>query len=130
MKEVIQKTNYLTGASACLRKSIYKLLQHQAIPEKDQTIDKIDYDKRIDALKKKYPKIDSDLFNNLKAVHALTSQEVHENDWEDFDSPKLRFLLAITKEILIEIYVVPDERRKRSIELLKLKSEAKFVEPQ
>ncbi len=120
------KSNFLTGASACLRKSIYKLLQHQKIPEKDKT----GYDKRIDALKEKYSKIDSGLFDNLKAVHGLTSQEVHENDWQDFDAHTLRFLLEITKEVLIEIYVVPDEKQKRNIEFLTLKSRAKVVEQQ
>lgn len=124
------KANYLTGASGCLRKSIYKFLQHQKIPEKDETTPKIAYDKRIDALKKKYPKIERDLFNNLKSVHGLTSQEVHENDWQDFDSPKLHFLLEITKEILMEIYVLPDEKQKRNEALLKLRSEAKFIEEQ
>ncbi len=114
-------SNFLTGASACLRKSIYKFLQHEKIPENK-------HDVRIEVLKKKYPAIDSDLFNRLKAVHTLTSQELHENDWQDFDAHALRFLLEITKDILIAMYVAPYEKQKRNAELSKLQSKAKFVE--
>ena len=77
------KSNFLTGASAGLRKSIYKLLQHENIKER------LKHDKRVDLLKKKYPKIDAPLLNTLKKVHVLTSQELHENDWQDFDSHTL-----------------------------------------
>lgn len=118
------KSNFLIGSSAALRKSIYKLLQHEAIPERRQT-KFLKHEKRIELLKKKYPKIDEALLNKLKSIHVLTSQELHENDWQDFNSQSLRFLLETTKEILFEIYILPDEKMKRSKELSELESKAK-----
>lgn len=118
------RNNLLTGASACLRKSIYKLLKYETIPEKQQN-EFIKYSERIDLLVKKYPQIDSSLFVHLKTLHELTSQELHENDWKDFDSATLRFLLEITKVILTELYVAPDEKKKRNKKLSDLQTKAK-----
>lgn len=120
------KSNFLTGASGCLRKAIYKLLRHEGIPEMNpQNETFLTHDSRIDLLKEKYPETDPELFDELKAVHMLTSQELHENDWEDFDSATLRHLHEVTKEILSEMYVTPDEKRKRREELSHLKKKAK-----
>lgn len=55
----------------------------------------------------------------------LTSQELHENDWEDFDSKTIRFLIAVTKEILTEIFVLPKEISERRKKLAMLKNVAK-----
>ncbi len=112
------KNNFLTGASAGLRKAIYKLLKHEDIPERN-------HDDRIDLLKEKYPKLEPELLDELKAVHTLTSQELHENDWKDFDSHTLKHLLEVTREILLEIYVIPDETKKRREKLSELKKKAK-----
>ncbi len=119
------KSNYLTGASAGLRKAIYKLLKHESISETDTQGGFTPHDKRVDQLKSKYPKIESELFDELKAVHMLTSQELHENDWEDFDAYTLQFLIGVTNEILIEMYVTPDETKKRREEIAALKNKAK-----
>jgi hypothetical protein len=113
--ENCRKNNFLTGASACLRKAIYKLLKNEQIPESDVKGNFLHYDERIDSLKEKFKNIDAEYFNSLKIVQGITSQELHENDWEDLDSPTLRFLLETTKEILYEIFVLPDElHRKRT----------------
>lgn len=113
--------NFLTGASGCLRKVIYKLLKNESIPEAEGA-KLINQDKRVDLLKDKYKTIDSALFDELKAIHILTSQELHENDWVDFDSNKLRFLIEVMKEILMELYVYPDEVKKRRQHLSHLKT--------
>lgn len=118
------KSNFLTGASAALRKAIYKLLQHESIVEKRKT-KFLKHDERIELLKKKHPKTDGNLLNKLKSVHVLTSQELHENDWQDFNGQSLRFLLEITREALSEMYVLPDVKMKRDKELSDLEAKAK-----
>lgn len=118
------KSGFLTGASACLRKSIYKLLKDKKIPEKNDKGELYKYDERLSLLQRKFPHISAPLFTSLKRVLTLTSKEVHENDWEDFDSKKLRLLIFTTKEILKAIYVTPAEEEKRLSHLLELVQEA------
>lgn len=118
------KSNFITGASGALRKAVYKLLKHEKIPEKNDN-STIKHAERIEYLKKKYPTLEPDLLNELKTIHALTSQELHENDWEDFNAHQLRFLITVTKEILLEMYVTPDAKEKRRKELADLKEKAK-----
>ena len=43
----------------------------------------------------------------------MTSDNVHEGSWEAWDSPKLRFIIELTKATLHEMYVVPEERKER-----------------
>ncbi len=120
------KNNLITGASAGLRKAIYKLLQNEGIPDtNDDTGEFHSHDRRIELLKQKYINIDSELLDELKAIHTLTSQELHENDWEDFDGPTIRFLIEVIKEVLKHLYILPDEKEKRRLELTSLKSKAK-----
>lgn len=119
------KNNLITGASAGLRKAIYKLLQHEEIPDSNDKGDFHSHDHRIELLKKKYSDIDSELLDELKAIHILTSQELHENDWEDFDGPTIRFLIEVIKEVLNHFYILPDEKTKRRLVLTSLKSKAK-----
>lgn len=119
------KNNLITGSSAGLRKAIYKLLQHEGIPDTNDAGDFHSHDNRIELLKQKYSQIDSELLDELKAIHILTSQELHENDWEDFDGPTIRFLIEVIKEVLQHLYILPDETEKRRLELSSLKSKAK-----
>jgi hypothetical protein len=120
------KNNFLTGASACIRKAIYKLLQNHKIEERAPENKLVQYDKRIDLFAKKHPNIEADLIKQLKIVHAITSQEVHENDWEDLKAPSLRLLFAVIKEILTEIYVTPAERALKRKEIEELQRKADF----
>ncbi|KTD48364.1 hypothetical protein Lrub_0715 [Legionella rubrilucens] len=119
------KNNLITGSSAGLRKAIYKLLQHEGIPEINDTGDFHSHDFRVDLLKQKHKDIEPKLLDELKAIHILTSQELHENDWEDFDGPTIRFLIEVIKEVLNHLYIIPDEKEKRRLELASLKSKAK-----
>lgn len=119
------KANFLTGASACLRKVIFKLLQDKEIPEKDSQDKPISHEERVNLLSKKFQKIEAAMIKELKTIHVLTSQELHENDWEDFDASTLRFLIEITKNILNEIYITPLEDNKKHSKLTKLKTKAK-----
>lgn len=104
------KMNLLTGASACLRKAIYELLRFESIgPEVGE------YDERIKALKSKFEhlKISPIYFDVLGHIKDMTSDKVHEESWEKFDSHVLKELLEIMKSVLYEIYVLPNEKEKR-----------------
>ena len=65
------KMNYLTGASACCRKAIYEL----TVIEKAEGTD---YEGRIKSLKKKFPSVDSELFDILCHIKDMTSDKIHE----------------------------------------------------
>ena len=65
------KMNYLTGASACTRKSIYELL---ALQEANGA----NYDEKIKSLAIKHLTIDPELFEILRHVKDMTSDHVHE----------------------------------------------------
>jgi len=101
------KMNYLTGASACTRKAIYEL----TIKE-DAEGD--DYESKIKFLKKKYKNIDGELFDILCHIKDMTSEKVHEQSWDEWDSEHIKLFVETIKTILYEIYVLPDEQRSRS----------------
>lgn len=101
------KMNYLTGASACCRKAIYEF----TIIEKAEGSD---YESRIKFLKKKFPAIDPDLFDILCHIKDMTSDKIHEQSWDKWDSKHLTLFLETLKAVLHEVYVIPDEKRSRS----------------
>lgn len=101
------KMNFLTGASACTRKAIYELtVKEEAKGE--------DYEGKIKFLKQKYQNIDSDLFDILCHIKDMTSEKVHEQSWDKWGSKHLTLFIETLKTILHEIYVFPDEKKKRS----------------
>jgi hypothetical protein len=110
------KMNFLTGASACMRKSIYELL----VLEK---IEGAHYEDRIKALKEKYPAIDAELFDILAHIQNMTSDKVHEQSWDKWDANYLKFIIETLKTILYEIYVLPDTRSQRSAQIRKMREE-------
>ena len=103
-----------------MRKAIYELLRHQGIPKKAKDGNLIDYDERIRQLKTKLPSVDSGYFDILKMIKGLTSEELHEDSWQDFDNLTLRLLIETTKEILYSIYVEPNEKTTRKSVIQKL----------
>ena len=111
-----QKMNYLTGASACMRKAIYELLVCEEL--KDGR-----YEDRIKSLKCKYPSINPELFDILGHIQQMTSDKVHEQSWDKWNSSTIRLILETTKEILHEIYVLPAEREQRRNTILQLRQE-------
>lgn len=112
------KMNFLTGASACTRKAIYELL----LIEKAEGSN---YEERIKSLKSRYPNIDSDLFDILSHIKDMTSDKVHEQSWDKWDSKHLLLFIETLKAILYELYVLPDEKRRRSISIKNLIPEVK-----
>lgn len=111
------KMNYLTGASACMRKSIYELLVYEKLIEGS-------YEDRIKSLKCKYPSIDPELFNIIGHIQQMTSDKIHEQSWDKWDSSTIRLILVTIKEILHEIYVLPAEKKQRQDTIQQLRQQA------
>jgi hypothetical protein len=111
------KMNYLTGASACMRKAIYELLVHEKI-------EGADYETRIKSLKKKYPDSDPTYFDTLASIKDMTSDKIHEQSWDKWDSPNLKFIIETLKSILYDIYVTPQLKKERFLEIQKLREDA------
>lgn len=101
--DACRKMNLLTGASACCRKAIYEFTVEEGATEGH-------YEDRIKSLKGKFPAVDNRLFDVLAHIQDMTSDKVHEQSWDKWDSATLEMLLAALKEVLHEVYVVPDER--------------------
>lgn len=112
--EGCQKLNYLTGASACMRKAIYELLVYEGLINGN-------YEDQIKSLKGKYTSIDEELFDILSHIQQMTSEKVHEQSWDKWHSAHITLILEATKEILREIYVLPAEKKQRRNEILQLR---------
>src|SRR4030067_2087447 len=80
------KMNFLTGASACMRKVIYELLVNEKAEGED-------YESKIKSLKKKYPESDPTLFDILSQIQDMTSDKIHEQSWERWDSKDLKLII-------------------------------------
>lgn len=107
------KSNFLTGASACARKTVYELAV-----KLDASGDT--YEDRIKSLKERLPAVDSTYFDTLLTIQQVTSSKVHEKSYDGWESKHLRLILATLHEILYEIFVVPkvrEEKRKAIIDL-------------
>lgn len=107
------KMNFLTGASACMRKAIYELLLVQEAEGSD-------YEARIKSLKNMNPNSDPQLFDILSHIQEMTSDKVHEQSWDKWDTKYLRLIIETLKTILHDIYVLPDVKKQRSSTIQKL----------
>jgi hypothetical protein len=125
--ENCRANNFLTGGSACLRRSIYELLRNNEIPVTDDGGKSIDYTARIKFLKKKLSGIDGEYFDILDHIKGVTSAELHEDPWEEFDNADLKLFIETTKEILNRIYVEPSEKsaKRTAIQALYEKAQSK-----
>lgn len=121
--ENCRRSNFLVGASACLRKAIYELLEHEKATVKNEKTGYADYQESIKSLKTKFPNVAPELFDALGHIQELASNNVHEGSWDAWDSPKLTTLIELTKAVLHEMYVVPEERKERLGVLNQLKSD-------
>lgn len=114
--------NALTGASASLRKAIYSLVKKEDCIVKDQVTGHARYDESIKSLKPKFSWVDAEMIDALSSVQVFTSDNVHEDTWEEWDAKTLRFILELTKEILEEMYAEPARRKARQKKLSELSS--------
>lgn len=113
------KMNFLTGASACTRKAIYELLVEEKVEGER-------YNERIKNLKDKYKSsVDESYFEALEKIKGMTSEKVHEQSWPKWNSPNLKFLMETLKNILYEIYVLPEEKAERLKKVRELHSKIK-----
>jgi hypothetical protein len=111
-----QKSNFLTGASACARKLVYELgVLSGATGE--------NYEDRIKSLKDIHSFVDPTFFDTILTIQQVTSTKVHENSYDGWEAKHLRVILAALSEVLHEIYVVPALRADRRKSVLALKSE-------
>jgi hypothetical protein len=107
------KSNFLTGASACARKVVYELAVKVGA-------EGASYEERIKSLKSKFPAIDPAYFDTLLAIQQVTSDKVHEESYDGWESKHIKLILAALYEVLQEIYVIPqirDEKRKAIVDL-------------
>jgi hypothetical protein len=112
------KMNYLTGASVCMRKAIYELL----VLEKAEGQD---YESKIKYLKKKYPNSDPGLFDIMAHIQDMTSNKIHEQSWDKWDSPNLKLIIETLKTVLYDIYVIPEIKKERSLKIQQLQEDIK-----
>ena len=111
--ESARKLNLLTGASACARKAIYEFLVKEGA-------DGQHYEDKIKSLKTKFPNVDPDLFDVLGHIQDMTSDKVHEQSWPKWNSANLTLIIETLKAVLHEVYVVPQERARRSSKVREL----------
>ena len=112
------KMNYLTGSSACMRKAIYELLVLEKTGQGD-------YDSRIKSLKRLHPDSDPKLFDILGHIQDMTSDKIHEQSWDKWDSPNLKLIIETLKTVLFDIYVLPEIKKERSLAIEKLQESLK-----
>ena len=114
--EGCQKSNFLTGASACARKLVYELGVLSSAQGEN-------YEDRIKSLKAIHSGVDPTFFDTLLTIQQVTSTKVHENSYDGWEAKHLRVILASLSEALHEIYVVPALRADRRKAVLALKDE-------
>ena len=100
------KMNFLTGASGSMRKAIYEFTIKEKAEGKD-------YKSKIKFLKSKYKSVDPSLFDVLAVIKDMTSDKIHEQSWDKWDSGNLKLIIETLKTILYEIYVLPKEKEER-----------------
>jgi len=101
------KMNFLTGASACMRKAIYELL----IIEKAEGTD---YEGKIKFLKSKHPNVDPSYFDILSHIKDMTSEKIHEQSWDKWNARYLRLIIFTLRAVLHELYVLPQMKAGRA----------------
>jgi len=111
------KMNFLTGASACTRKAIYEFLVVEKASGKD-------YEEKIKSLKGKYPGVDETYFDILSHIQDMTSDKVHEQSWDKWDSRNLKLIIETLKSILYEVYVLPSSKAERVKQIQELRKDA------
>lgn len=111
------KMNFLTGSSACMRKAIYELLILEEIAGDH-------YEEKIKSLKSKYPNSDPELYDILGHIQEMTSNKIHEQSWDEWDSDNLKLIIETLKNVLYEIYVEPREKDERAKKIKALHEKA------
>jgi len=98
--------NCLTGASACIRKTIYEFINKEKL-EGD------DYTSKIKSLKGKYNTLDDTYVDILSAIQGIMSDQVHEQSYVNFDIEHAKIYIEVLKEAFNQIYVIPEELKSK-----------------
>jgi hypothetical protein len=118
------KMNFLVGASACLRKAIYELIEREEA-RVEHPNGRINYRESIMALKGKFPRVPPAYFDALSGIQQMASDQVHEGSWKSWNADRLRALVELAKNVLHEMYVVPKEQEARVAVAAKMLSDLK-----
>jgi hypothetical protein len=110
------KMNFLTGASGCMRKAIYELLVLENVTG-------VHYEDKIKALKIKYPNSDPQLFDILSHIQEMTSEKIHEQSWDKWNTENLRLIIETLRTVLYDIYVSPKLKEERANTIKKLRED-------
>jgi hypothetical protein len=110
------KMNFLTGASACMRKAIYELLIIENVSEGH-------YEDKIKSLKSKNPTSDPELYDIMAHIQEMTSDKIHEQSWDRWDASYLKLIIETLKTILHDIYVLPKIKEERANTIKKLRED-------
>ena len=73
-----------------------------------------DYETKIKSLKKQYADSDPTLFDILAHIKDMTSDKIHEQSWDKWDSKYLKLIIETLRTILHDIYVLPQVKAERS----------------
>ncbi|QQR78328.1 MAG: hypothetical protein IPJ68_04575 [Candidatus Moraniibacteriota bacterium] len=119
------KMNYLVGASGCLRKAIYELLELEQVSKTNDKGTELDYGDRVKILKNEYPTVPPEYFDAVANIQGMTSEQLHEGDWRPWTQDEFRFLVETVKEVLTEVYVRPQEKASVLQKILLLKPQRK-----
>lgn len=109
------KSNFLTGASACARKVVYELARIEKAEGGN-------YDERIRSLKAKRPDIEPEYFDTLLTIQEVTSDKVHEESYDGWESRHLRLILSALTEVMTLMYVIPELRKEKRQAIVDLKN--------
>jgi hypothetical protein len=107
------KMNFLVGASACIRKTVYELIDIENA-RIIRTNGRTDYQSSIKSLKSKFQRVPEAYFDALANIQEMASDKVHEGSWAAWDHSKLKVLIELTKNVLHEMYVIPEEQKGRA----------------
>lgn len=110
------KSNFLTGASACARKMVYELANLEGAEGKN-------YGDRIKSLKVKRSDVEEEYFDTLLTIQQVTSEKVHEESYDGWESKHLRLILSTLTEVLGLMYVIPELRKEKRKSILSLKED-------
>lgn len=124
-----KKANLKTGASACLRKLIYTLLSDQLnkkAGKENVSLKDLGYEHYSDCIKdfKEYHPNLAVFIEPLEDITGITSDQVHENSWDEISSKDIEICLVSIKDLLDELYVQPAILKERRDAILKMKAEA------
>lgn len=112
-----QRSGFLVGASACLRKAIYVLLEIEGVPKTEggggDTRER-HYQDRVRDLKTKREHMDPTFVDVLAHALELTSDQLHEDSWDGWSTEEFNAVADATMSVLREMYVVPEERKERA----------------